>query len=298
MASSNTEHIEHKENYKRKRSSLYTGSEEGDLISNIPNLFTVLNLIFGCIAIVFILQTGETIVMMDNFGATQVLLPERIWLGSLFIFGAAIIDFLDGFLARAMKATSEMGKQLDSLSDVVSFGVAPGMILYQLLRMSYAQKEFGLDVSIWALLPAFIFSGAVAWRLAKFNIATNQTYNFRGVPSPAAGLVVASFPLILLHPNRYFGIHTLLINEWVLYAVILLLAYLMTCNRSFMALKFKDYSVQNNLDKYILVVAAIISAIFLKWLAVPVIFILYCILSIFSKEPHWEGNQETKDITV
>ncbi|MCU7548736.1 CDP-alcohol phosphatidyltransferase family protein [Chitinophagaceae bacterium LB-8] len=264
------------------------------LIGNIPNLFTVLNLIFGCIAIVFILQTGETIVVMDNLGATQVFLPERIWWGSLFIFGAAIIDFLDGFLARAMKATSEMGKQLDSLSDVVSFGVAPGMILYQLLRISYAQQEYGLDVSFMALVPAFIFSGAVAWRLAKFNIATNQTYNFRGVPSPAAGLVVASFPLIILH--EYFGLHTLFINEWVLYGIIIVLSYLMVCDRSFMALKFKDYSVQNNLTKYILVVAAIICALFLKWLAVPVIFILYCILSIFTKEPHRLEQQETKDI--
>jgi CDP-diacylglycerol---serine O-phosphatidyltransferase len=265
-------------------------------MKQIPNLFTLLNLIFGCIAIVFILQTGETIVMMDPTGATQVFLPERIWWGALFIFGAAIIDFLDGFLARAMRASSEMGKQLDSLSDVVSFGVAPGMILYQLLRISYAQQEYGLDVPVIALFPAFIFSGAVAWRLAKFNIATNQTYNFRGVPSPAAGLVVASFPLIILH--QYFGVHSLLINEWVLYAIILVLAYLMTCNRSFMALKFKDYSVQNNLMKYVLLGIAIISAIFLKWLAVPVVFILYCILSMFSKEPRVVMTQETKDITV
>jgi CDP-diacylglycerol---serine O-phosphatidyltransferase len=290
MATSN------KKSFERRSSPLRAGGVPGGLIGNIPNLFTVLNLVFGCIAIVFILQTGETIVVMDNLGATQVFLPERIWWGSLFIFGAAIIDFLDGFLARAMRASSEMGKQLDSLSDVVSFGVAPGMILYQLLRISYAQQEYGLDVSIWALLPAFIFSGAVAWRLAKFNIATNQTYNFRGVPSPAAGLVVASFPLIILH--EYFGVHTLFINEWVLYAIIILLSYLMVCDRSFMALKFKDYSVRNNLTKYILVVAAIISALVLKWLAVPVIFILYCILSLFTKEPHVLVQQETKDITV
>src|SRR3954462_667167 len=134
-------------------------------MKQIPNLFTLLNLIFGCIAIVCILQTGETIVQLDNYGATQVFLPERIWWGSLFIFFAAIIDFLDGFLARMLKASSEMGKQLDSLSDVVSFGVAPGMILYQLLRFGYAQNENGLDISLWALLPAFIFSGAAAWRL-------------------------------------------------------------------------------------------------------------------------------------
>ena len=112
-------------------------------MKQIPNLFTLLNLIFGCIAIVLILQTGESIVVMDQTGATQVTLPEKIWMGSLFIFAAAIVDFLDGFLARAMKATSKMGAQLDSLSDIVSFGVAPGMILYQLLRISFAQQENG-----------------------------------------------------------------------------------------------------------------------------------------------------------
>src|SRR5215216_4505935 len=146
-------------------------------MKQIPNLFTLLNLVFGCIAIVFILQTGESIIVMESTGATQVFMPERIWWGALFIFGAAIIDFLDGFLARLLNSSSEMGKQLDSLSDVVSFGVAPGMILYQLLRISYAREENGLDVSIIALLPAFIFTCAVAWRLAKFNIAEGESYN-------------------------------------------------------------------------------------------------------------------------
>src|SRR3954467_7456397 len=116
-------------------------------MKQIPNIFTLLNLVFGCIAIVMILQTGESIVLLDNGGATELNLPEKVWAGSLFIFGAAIIDFLDGFLARALKASSEMGKQLDSLSDVVSFGVAPGMILYQLLRLSYAGEPNGLDVT-------------------------------------------------------------------------------------------------------------------------------------------------------
>src|SRR5687768_7080236 len=145
-------------------------------MKHLPNLFTLLNLLFGCIAIVCILQTGETIVLLDQYGATQVYLPEKIWMGSLFVFGAAVIDFLDGFLARALKAQSAMGEQLDSLSDVVSFGVAPGLILYQLLRISYAQGENGLDVSIVSLLPAFLFTCAVAWRLAKFNLSTTQRY--------------------------------------------------------------------------------------------------------------------------
>lgn len=268
-------------------------------MKQIPNLFTLLNLIFGCIAIVLILQTGETIVVMDNMGATQVTLPEKIWWGALLIFAAAVIDFLDGFVARLLNAQSEMGKQLDSLSDVVSFGVAPGMILFQLLRISYAQEENGLDVSFAALLPAFIFSAAVAWRLAKFNISTTQKYSFQGVPSPAAALVVASLPLIVLY--QYFDIQALFINKWLLYGIILVLSYLMLSRQSFMAMKFTDFSVKNNLMKYILVGLSLVAILALKWLAVPVIFILYVVLSFFSKEPvHTAASEvkETPDITV
>lgn len=271
------------------------------LMKQLPNLFTLLNLIFGCIAIVCILQTGETIVQLDTFGATQVFLPEKIWWGSLFIFAAAGIDFLDGFLARMLKASSEMGKQLDSLSDVVSFGVAPGMILYQLLRLGYAQGENGLDVSLWALLPAFVFTGAVAWRLAKFNLSTNQTASFQGVPSPAAGLVVASFPLIIFY--QYFSIQALFINPWFLYAVIMLLSYLMLSPRTFMAIKFTDFSFKNNLLKYILLSVGLVCIVALQWLAVPVIFLVYIIMSAFSKAPRTivvekAKPQEPLDVTV
>ena len=251
-------------------------------MKQIPNLFTLLNLIFGCVAIVFILQTGESIIVMENTGATQVYMPEKIWWGALFIFGAAIIDFLDGFLARLMRSNSEMGKQLDSLSDVVSFGVAPGLILYQLLRLGYAQEANGLNISILALLPAFIFTASVAWRLAKFNLAENQSDNFKGVPSPAAGLLIASFPLIILY--EYFNIQSLFINTWFLYGVVLFVSYLMLSNRTFISIKFKNYSLKNNLIKYILLALSLILILFLQWFAVPVIFIMYLIISAFSKQ--------------
>jgi CDP-diacylglycerol--serine O-phosphatidyltransferase len=268
-------------------------------MKQIPNIFTLINLVFGCIAIVLILQTGETIVVLDQTGASQVTLPEKIWQGSLFIFGAAIVDFLDGFLARMLKANSEKGKQLDSLCDVVSFGVAPGMILYQLLRIGYAKEEGGLDISIIALLPAFIYSAAVAWRLAKFNISTNQTYSFRGVPCPAAGLLIASFPLIIWY--QYFGVQQYFINVWLLYAIIVIVSYLMVCNRSFMAFKFTDYTIKNNIEKYLLLFISLAAIVFLKWLAVPVIFILYLLFSAFSKEPQPAiagANHTTLDVTV
>lgn len=252
-------------------------------MKSIPNLFTLLNLIFGCIAIVLILQTGESIIVLESTGATQVYMPEKITWGALFIFGAAIIDFLDGFLARLFKASSEMGKQLDSLSDVVSFGVAPAMILYQLLRISYAQEPNGLEVPMLALIPAFIFTAAVAWRLAKFNIADDQSDGFKGVPSPAAGLFIASFPLIIWY--GYFDLQFLFINKWFLYGAILIVSWLMLSNRGFMAIKFNNLSLKNNLLKYSLLGISLITIIVLKmmdavWFSVPVIFILYLLFSL------------------
>lgn len=275
-------------------------------MKQIPNLFTLLNLVFGCIAIVFILQPGETILQLDEGGASQVFLPEKVAMGAIFIFLAAIVDFLDGFIARLLKASSEMGAQLDSLSDVVSFGVAPGMILYQLLRMSYAKGENGLDVSFIALVPAFIYSGAAAWRLAKFNISTNQTYGFRGIPSPAAGLFVASLPLIINQESRmeHAFLSPLLINQWLVYGIIIILSYLMVCDLPFMAMKFKDYSFRNNKIKYILAIISILAIVFLHWMAVPIIFVLYLVLSFFAKEPepvrvsNDQRGKEMTDLTV
>jgi CDP-diacylglycerol---serine O-phosphatidyltransferase len=276
-------------------------------MKQIPNLFTLLNLFFGCIAIVFIMQTGQSIVVLnEQSGTYDPFFPEKMGWGALFIFFAAAVDFLDGFMARLLKASTDKGKQLDSLSDVVSFGVAPGMILYQLLRLGYAKGEGGLDVSFAYLLPAFIFSCAVAWRLAKFNVSTNQSDSFIGVPSPAAGLVVASFPLIIWfadsNPDSWkVHIPQYLINVWLLYATILLLSFLMVCNRTFIALKFKDLSVKKNLLNYILIALSVILLATLQWLAIPVIFVLYLVFSFFSKTPQPAAGQnqdKSLDVTV
>jgi CDP-diacylglycerol--serine O-phosphatidyltransferase len=115
-------------------------------MKQLPNFFTLLNLVFGCLAIVYILQQNVLLLPLDGDGNIVVTpqqlqnTPEQIWMASLFIGLAALVDFLDGFVARLFKSTSEMGKQLDSLADLVSFGVAPGLIVYQFLRFSYAQS--------------------------------------------------------------------------------------------------------------------------------------------------------------
>ena len=250
-------------------------------MKQIPNFFTLLNLVCGCIAIVLILQNGEQIVLLGNDGITNVNLPEKITWASYFIFAAAVIDFLDGFVARLFKATSSMGKQLDSLADLVSFGVAPGMIIYQLLRISFAQEVDGLDVSVTWLLPALLIPLAGCWRLARFNIDAEQSLSFKGLPIPSAGLFIASLPLIIWYPR--FDIQTYLINKWMLYAIIILLSWLMVSKLPLPGLKFKDYSIRNNLPKYIFIAAALVSFLFLQWLAIPVIVIMYVVLSLAFK---------------
>lgn len=250
-------------------------------MKQIPNLFTLVNLVFGCLAIVFTLQNG--IMITVNAEGTELLyIPEKIWMASLFIGLAAVVDFLDGFVARLFKASSEMGKQLDSLADLVSFGVAPGLIIYQFLRLSFAQQEGGLDISLLWLLPAFILPCAAAWRLARFNLDTEQSYSFKGMPVPAVGIFVASLPLIYWNVNEE-AIRNLLLNKLVLYALVAVLSWLMVSTLPLMALKFKDFSVKNNLPKYLLVAVAIAAVLVLKWLAAPVIVVAYVLISLLFK---------------
>ena len=250
-------------------------------MKQIPNLFTLLNLFFGCMAVIFTLQNGITIVYSPD-SMPLIDMPEKIWLASLCIGLAAVVDFFDGFIARIFKVASLFGKQLDSLADVVSFGVAPGMILYQFLRMGYMKQEDGIDISFLYLLPALVVPCAAAFRLAKFNIDDSQQYGFKGVPTPAIGLLIASFPLIYWNTNNDTVI-SLLVNKWVLYAIIVLSSYLMVSNIPIMALKFKDFTLRNNLPKVILLVLALFAAVLLKWLAVPLVFLFYILLSLLFK---------------
>ena len=172
-----------------------------------------------------------------------------------------------------------MGKQLDSLADVVSFGVAPAMIIYQFLRLAYAQQQDGLDVSAAWLLPAFILPCAGAYRLARFNLDNEQSTSFKGVPIPAAGLLVASFPLIYWYSGQEWAVQ-LFLNKWFLYSVIIGISYLMVSTLPMMALKFNEFSVANSWPQLLLVAVALVAALALHWLAVPLTFIVYVVLSL------------------
>ena len=245
----------------------------------IPNFFTLLNLFAGCLAIVFALQTNTVIFYINDQYSSSFNIPEKVSWAAICIIIAALIDFLDGFVARLFKATSELGKQLDSLSDLVSFGVAPAVIVYQLLRFSFAREENGLDLSVAWLLPAFLLALAAAYRLGKFNLDDGQQFSFKGVPVPAVGLLIASFPLIL-HFDYISSVNNIIINKWFLYALILVVSYLMVSSHRMIALKFSDFTLKNNMPKIILLVIATVAALFLHWIAVPVVFVIYVLLSL------------------
>jgi CDP-diacylglycerol--serine O-phosphatidyltransferase len=255
-------------------------------MKNIPNLITLLNLIMGCIAIVFTLQNGWMWVEDQSqlAGYRVELQVETLYMASLFIGLAAVVDFFDGFVARWMNASGEMGKQLDSLADVVSFGVAPSMIIFQFVRLSLAKEDDGLSASFLWLLPCFILAGAAAWRLARFNIDNNTpSHYFRGTPVPAIGITVAALPLIWWQASTQWEID-LLTNKWALYALVGALSWLMVSDVPVMSNKPSQKSVTGFLPHISVALTAVLTAAFLGWWAVPITFAAFVLFSIVFKK--------------
>ena len=248
----------------------------------IPNLFTLANLFLGCIAILYTLQPGLTLTV-NSFGENLVSMPEKMMWAGWLIIAAAIVDFFDGFVARLLKVPSELGKQLDSLSDVVSFGVAPGMIVFQFLRYSYSQDPGGLDISFAWLLPAFLIPCAGAYRLARFNIDTSQQYGFKGVPIPAIGILFASFPMLSWY-NQESWIAELLLNRWVWYGLIGISSYLMISTLPILAFKFNGFTLKKGLPFIIVAIIALVTALLFGWMAVLISFFAYVIISLIFKQ--------------
>ena len=246
------------------------------------NFITLLNLVFGCLAIVFSLQGVWQWVEDTNqlAGYRVELQTEQICLASLFIALAAVADFFDGFVARLTGASGEMGKQLDSLADVVSFGVAPSVIIFQFLRLSLAKEEDGLSASFLWLMPAFILAASAAWRLARFNIdQSTPAYYFRGTPVPSVGVTVAAFPLIWWQANTQWEID-LLTNKWALYALVGIFSWLMVSNLPIMSNKPAKKGLSGFFHHLCVLAVAILTGLFLGWWAVPVTFAAFVIFSI------------------
>ena len=248
-------------------------------MKQLPNVLILGNLFCGAIAIIFILHAPQYIAEFNGTEYT-VTNPEPIYWASALVVLAGIMDFFDGFVARWLCIQSPMGKELDSLADVVSFGVVPGMIIFRLLRSAYMQMPDVFDISYLNLAPALLVPCFAAYRLAKFNLDTRQTDFFIGVPTPAVGLLVASFPLIMLY--NPFNLAHWLQNIWVLYVIIVLLCYLMVAEIPMISMKFKSFRLAQNWPRLLLVVLLLIGIPVLKYAVVPFLFVCYVIISLIA----------------
>ena len=243
------------------------------MTKHIPNLVTLLNLCSGCIAIIFVVQ------------------GHLVW-GAYFVFLGIIFDFLDGLLARLLNAQSELGLQLDSLADVVTSGVVPGLVMYKLLCLSLNVPDEIIDPGHWAhesnetfalinLLPflGLLIPMASAYRLAKFNLDAEQQDFFKGLPTPANTILIMSLPLILEYQGSDV-INSQILNPYVLIGLTMISVYLLNARIKLFSLKFKDYGFSTNATRYIFLCLCIILLIVLKFAAIPVIILLYIAMSV------------------
>ncbi len=231
--------------------------------NHIPNSITLLNLTSGIISIYFGVKGT----------------PADLAIAGIFIFVGAGFDFFDGFAARLLNAKSAIGLQLDSLSDMVTFGIAPGFIMYQLVLISHGNPAVkGID-----FLPflAIMIPWMSALRLAKFNIDETQTTSFKGLPTPALAILVASFPLIRqeLYALQDFW-YMVFTNTYFLLLVAVFGSLLLVSTFPMFSLKFKSFEWKENIIKYIFLAVALVLLIWFQVVAVPFIFLLYLFLSL------------------
>ena len=239
---------------------------------HIPNLLTLGNLFCGTIATILAVQ--------GDFVAA-----------GLFVVIGIFLDFFDGFAARLLNVSGELGKQLDSLADMVTSGVVPGIIMFKLFATSpnldtlenapIVMNWMNFNFAPIQFLGLLLTLGA-CYRLAKFNIDTRQSESFIGLPTPAMSLFIISLPLIQEY-SSIESIQNLISNHYFLILVTLLLTYLMNAELPLFSLKFKEYSIKKNAVKYMFILISLLLILSLHVISIPIIIILYVSLSIMQK---------------
>lgn len=238
---------------------------------HIPNAITLSNLFCGCVATIFAVN--------NNFVAA-----------AFFVFLGIFFDFFDGFFARKLNVQSDLGLQLDSLADMVTSGLVPGIIMFKLLGLldsnwgntpnnSMLQSLFEITESGFLPLLGIAITLASAYRLAKFNIDTEQQSYFKGLPTPANALLIISLPLIIEFQNSDI-INAIILNKWFLVILTLVSCYILNADIKLFALKFKNYSFKDNALRYIFILLCMVLLIVLQFAAIPVIILLYIIMSV------------------
>ncbi|HET6992895.1 MAG TPA: CDP-diacylglycerol--serine O-phosphatidyltransferase [Bacteroidia bacterium] len=239
---------------------------------SIPNLFTLGNLLCGCLAIVFAFE------------------GNLVW--SAYLVGiACVFDFLDGFLARKLNQHSPIGKELDSLADMVTFGVVPGVVMYTFMEYifngivpNFPKSDFHLIPFIGFLIPLFS-----ALRLAKFNIDTRQSDSFIGVPTPANAILICSLPLITSFiDNKYSGeivgfdhlVNQLITNYWFLISLTVIMSILLIAEIPLFALKFKNFGWKGNEIRWSFLGLCVLLLATLQFVGIPLTIVLYILMSV------------------
>ena len=230
---------------------------------HIPNLLTLGNLFCGAVAVMYAVQGDFEI-------------------AGLLVVAGIIFDFFDGFAARVLGVSGDLGKQLDSLADMVTSGVVPGIIMFYLISENQTGTEMLTNpVNVVNFIPfiGLILTLGAGYRLAKFNIDTRQSDSFIGLPTPAMSLFVISLPLILKYSESAF-INNIIENTYFLILVTVALTYLMNAELPLFSLKFKEYSFKNNIVKYLFILISVFLILCLKVISIPIIIVFYVLLSI------------------
>ncbi|MFY8180959.1 MAG: CDP-alcohol phosphatidyltransferase family protein [Flavobacterium sp.] len=228
---------------------------------HIPNILTLLNLLCGCIAIVFVSKL-------------------RFDLAFYFVCLGIFFDFFDGFFARKFGVAGPLGVQLDSLADMVTSGVAPGYVMYQMLSFDGSFMQITNDLSFFQVsFLGFVITLGACYRLANFNIDTRQSDSFIGLPTPANALFIMSLPLVI-EECHFLTLSELLNIKWVLLAITLLSAYVMNAEIPLFSLKIKNFSFQKYKLQIGFLVLSIVMIVTLQYLAIPLIIMTYVLLSV------------------
>jgi len=229
---------------------------------HIPNLITLLNLFCGCIALVFAFN-------------------KDFEMAFYFVCLGIFLDFFDGFFARLFKVSSPLGLQLDSLADMVTSGVVPGLVMFQMM-ISHASTAPAGHLQFFPYL-GFIIALGSCYRLANFNIDTRQTDSFIGLPTPANALFILSLPLVLKYTDSLILIE-LLTNPWFLLVVTLLSAYMLNAEIPLFSLKIKKFSFKENALQVIFLTCSLLLLVFFRYLGIPLLILFYVLLSVLNNK--------------
>ena len=225
----------------------------------VPNTITLLNLFCGCIAMVFALN-------------------KEFEMAFYFVSLGIFLDFFDGFFARLFQVSSPLGLQLDSLADMVTSGVVPGIVMYQLMGSSSGYPKLGWIVEPFPFVGFLITLGS-CYRLANFNIDTRQTDSFIGLPTPANALFILSLPLVLRNLDSFFVLE-LLTNPFVLIGITLLSVYMLNAEIPLFSLKIKQMSLKKNALQFSFLLSSLVLLVVFQYAGIPLVIVLYVLLSV------------------